>query len=113
MPIVNTTQKTTLAHVVETASTPLMRMKGLLGRDSMKDGEALVITGCQSIHMLFMKFAIDVVFVDSSNKVVGLTANIKPFELSPVFWKSACAIELPTGTIEKTHTNLGDQLDIT
>jgi uncharacterized membrane protein (UPF0127 family) len=110
MPIINLTQKSTLAKVVETADTPFKRMQGLLGRTSMAPSEGLVITGCQSIHMMFMKFAIDVVFVDSDNKVVGLTPKIKPFRFSPIFWKSTCAIELPAGTIEATRTRVGDQL---
>jgi uncharacterized membrane protein (UPF0127 family) len=112
MPITNVTQKTILADRVEIANTSLKRMKGLLGRCSMANKEALIITHCQSIHMLFMKFPIDVVFVDGKNNVVGLSADIKPFEFSPIFWKSACAIELPTGTIKATRTVIGDKIEI-
>ena len=112
MPIVNLTQRKILAETVEIAQNPLSRMKGLLGRTELRSKEALVITGCQSIHMFFMRFAIDVIFVDKKNSVVGLTANIKPFMLSPIFWKSSCAIELPAGTIEASQTQLGDQLQI-
>ena len=112
MPIVNLTRSTTLANSVEMADTPRKRMRGLLGRESMKEGNSLVITQCQSIHMFFMKFAIDVVFIDAKNKVVGLQVRIKPFQLSPIFWKSACAVELPAGTIEATQTQVGDQIQI-
>ncbi len=112
MPIINLTQRTSLANSLEMADNPLKRMKGLLGRESLNKNEALVIWQCQSIHMLFMKFAIDVVFVDANNKVVGIVSKIKPFRFSPVFWKSACAIELPAGTIEETKTQVGDQLTI-
>ena len=112
MPIVNLTRRSTLANSIEIANTPLKRMRGLLGRDSLDSQAALVIPHCQSIHMFFMKFAIDVIFVDSKNQVVGLSPRIKPFMLSPVFWKSACAIELPAGTIESTKTQVGDQIKI-
>ena len=112
MPIVNLTRSTTLANSVEMADTPRKRMRGLLGRESMKEGNSLVITQCQSIHMFFMKFAIDVVFIDGNKKVVGLSKKIKPFMLSPIFWKSACAIELPAGTIESTGTQVGDSIKI-
>jgi uncharacterized membrane protein (UPF0127 family) len=86
-------------------------MKGLLGRKDFPQGEALVITRCQSIHMFFMNFPIDVVFCDRQNKVVGLCQEIKPFYLSPIFFKASYAIELPAGTIASTKTQLGDQLN--
>ncbi len=112
MPIVNLTRNTILASSVELANTPLKRMRGLLGRDSLPEGQALLIVPCNSIHMFFMKFTIDVIFLDEKNKIVGLAPKIKPFRLSSVFWKSACAIELPAGTIEKTNTKFKDQIEI-
>ena len=110
--IKNLTQQTVLATFVEIADTSFKRMCGLLGRSSMKPTQALVIIPCQSIHMLFMKFAIDVIFIDDKNKVIGLSARIKPFQFSGIFWKSACAIELPSGTIEATKTQIGDSIQI-
>ncbi len=92
------------------ADTSLARMKGLLGRHALKQGEGLIIRPCQSVHMFFMRFSIDVIFVDKVNIVVGLCPNLRPFNLSPIFWKSACAIELPAGTIERTSTAVGDQI---
>ncbi len=112
MSIVNLTKETTLASYVEIADNPLKRMTGLLGRVSLEQGYALVITNCSSIHMLFMKFSIDVIFVDQNKRVVGLVKNIQPFKFSPVFWKSSCAIELPAGTIESTKTQIADQLSV-
>jgi len=87
-------------------------MQGLLGKGSFDSGEALVITRCNSIHMVFMKFSIDVVFLDKRNKAVGIVEKIKPFAFSPIFWKSACAIELPAGTIKETRTQVGDILKV-
>ena len=112
MPIINITRTTTLASYVEIADSPAKRMKGLLGRSSLAQGYALVITCCSSIHMLFMKFAIDVVFLDKKNQVVGTVSNIKPFEFSPIFWKASCAVELPVGMIESTSTQVGDQMAV-
>jgi uncharacterized membrane protein (UPF0127 family) len=109
-PIYNRTQNNIIAQHAVRADNPWTRMKGLLGRKSLSPQEALIISPCQSVHMLFMKFAIDVVFVDQHQRVVGLCADLKPFAFSPVFWKSACAIELETGTIKETNVCLGDQL---
>lgn len=86
-------------------------MKGLLGRDGFSAGEALVIAKCQSIHMFFMRFAIDAIFVDKKGYVVGLVKHIKPFRLSPVFFRSEYVVELEAGTIEATKTSVGDRLE--
>ena len=90
----------------------LSRMVGLLNRSSLKSGEALVITQCQSIHMFFMRFAIDVIFVDADDCVVGLIKEIKPYRLSPIFWTSRYCIELPVGAIETAQVSFGDKLKI-
>ncbi len=84
----------------------------MLGRAALHDGEALVITQCYSIHMFFMRFAIDVVFVDREWCVVGLVRAIKPFAVSPVFWRSATAIELPAGTIDLAGIELAQNLSL-
>ena len=93
------------------ADTFRARMKGLLGRKEIFADEALVITNCRSIHMFFMRFAFDAIFVDAQGRVVGLAESIKPFRLSPIFFRSRYVIELKAGTIAVTKTSLGDQLE--
>ena len=88
----------------------MSRMKGLLGRTALGEGEALVITQCNSIHMFFMRFAIDVIFVDRAWTIVGLVRNIRPFAVSPIFWKAAAAIELPSGIIDCQGIQLGHEV---
>jgi uncharacterized protein len=111
MIIRNASQNVVLADRAQMADTPAARMKGLLGRESLAAGEALVIKPCQSVHMFFMRFAIDVIFVGKDNTVVGSCPRLSPFALSPVFWKSSCAVELPAGTIEQTRTGLNDRIE--
>jgi uncharacterized protein len=108
--ILNHTQNTVLAGHAAVADTFVSRMRGLLGRESLPEGEALVITRCNSIHMFFMRFSIDVVFIDKNDRVVGLLKKIPPLALSPVYWRASKAIELPAGTITKTKTRLHDKL---
>jgi uncharacterized protein len=110
--IANITRSTPIAFNVKIARNPWQRMKGLIGSSSFPQGEALVITRCQSIHMFFMKFPIDVIFCDRQDKVIGLCADIKPGGLSPVFFKASYAIELPSGSIAASKTQLGDQVQI-
>lgn len=110
MKILNLTQNTAIAESVKIASTPLSRMIGLLNRSALDSHEALIIYHCRSIHMFFMRFAIDVIFVDRMNRVVGLVEGIKPFHLSPIFFKASYVIELKAGTIRETKTRAGDQV---
>jgi len=112
MRIINKTKNTVIAEQAAMADTVLSRLKGLLGRDSINPGEALIITQCRSIHMFFMKFGIDVIFVDKRNRAVGTVKRIKPFLMSPYFWQAVSAIELPEGVIERTKTAVGDELEI-
>lgn len=94
------------------ADTFSSRLVGLLNRRSIEAQEALVINRCQSIHMFFMRFAIDVIFVDRNFVVVGLTPNIKPYRLSPLFHNAYYAVEVPVGVITASRTSKGDQLKL-
>jgi len=111
-PILNTTKNTVIAQNAVIADTFLSRMIGLLNRKSFSPDEALVITRCNSIHMLFMRFSIDVIFVDKRDRVVGLVERIKPFRLSPIFFQSQYAIEVSEGVIGLTKTAVGDQVEV-
>ena len=108
MRIINQTKKQIISENARLADTALSRVIGLLNRGSLSAGEGLVITQCRSIHMFFMKFSIDVIFVDRKNAVIGLVKRIQPFCMSPYFWRASCAIELPAGAIDATQTVIGD-----
>lgn len=108
----NSTRQTILANKIIQADNPWLRLKGLLGRKEFPLGEALIIKPCQSIHMMFMAFSIDVIFLNAKGEVVGLCPCIPPFAFSPIFWQAKCAIELPQNTIAKSQTSLGDLIQI-
>jgi uncharacterized protein len=110
--ITNQTKKTVLAKDAIVADTFSKRACGLLGRREFKPGEALILDPCNSIHTFFMRFPIDVLFVDKNNKVIKVLVNLKPFRLTPIFFSSAIAIEMPTQMIERSSTALGDTLII-
>ena len=112
MKIINVTKATVLVTKVEIADTMISRMVGLLNRDSLGQDEAIVITKCKSIHMFFMRFPIDVIFVDRENHIVGVVERIKPFRLSPTFFKASYAIELAEGMVGRSHSTVGDTLKI-
>ncbi len=112
MKVLNTARQTVVSDNLVIAKTFWARLVGLLDRSTLPEGEGLFISSCQGIHMFFMKFPIDVIFINKDKTVVGIVENIKPFEMSPMFWKASDAIELPAGTVQKSRTVLGDVLEI-
>lgn len=112
MKIINVSRAALLAEKAVVAAAFFSRTKGLLGRGAFGPGDGLILKSCQAIHMFFMRFAIDVVFANKKNRVVGLVRGIKPFYLSPFFWRADFAVELPAGTIDASKTQVGDLLEI-
>ena len=112
MRIFNKTKNTLIAQKVSVADTFFSRLIGLCNRTSLFKEEALLIPRCKAIHMFFMRFSIDVIFLDQKNHVVGMMKAIRPFQFSPIIWKACCALEVCQGTIARTNTALGDQIEI-
>jgi uncharacterized protein len=100
-----------VADKVTKADDPASRSRGLLGRSSMEPGEGLWIVPCPMIHTFFMKFAIDVLFLDSSQRVVRVIEDLKPWRLSPWVWRARSVLELPGGSL-KGAVREGDALEL-
>ena len=88
------------------------RSVGLLNRTSLDDEEALLIYPCNSIHTFFMKFPIDVAFLDKNNKVVKIVANIKPWRLESCHFIAKATLEMNHGSMAKNGLIVGDLLKI-
>jgi hypothetical protein len=110
MRILNQTKNILLANSVILANTPLRRMKGLLGRKEFKQNEAIILQPCNSIHTFFMRFPIDVIFVDKDNKIVKTISQLVPFRLSGIYFNAVMAIELPVGTIQASGSSESDKI---
>ena len=114
---VNRTRGTVLADRLEPADSFGARFLGLMGRPSLAAGTGLWIPGTGSIHMLFMRFPIDAVFLgsmaaDGSRPVVGLNAGLRPW--TGIGWSRGArgVLELPAGTIAATGTSRGDEVAV-
>ncbi len=112
MKIVNKTKNIILADETIIADSPFKRMQGLLGKKGLKAGEALIIKPCNSIHTFFMRFAIDVLFVNKDNRIVKAISGLRPFRLTGIYYHSVFAVELTAGIIRSTATCPGDLLSI-
>jgi uncharacterized membrane protein (UPF0127 family) len=110
MRILNVTRGTELANDARVARRFWPRLVGLLGRSSLHRGEGLVIEPCRSVHTAFMRFAVDVVTVDRSGRVVKVVSYLKPFRLSATLRSAYAVVELPICTIAESGTAVGDQL---
>lgn len=112
MQVHNRTRDQPLITHGELAETFWKRLRGLMGRSSLQEGEGLVLKGDKSIHSFFMKFPIDVVYADRGGRVVGLDPSMAPSRIGPIVWRAAYILELPAGVIQATGTCIGDQLMI-
>lgn len=106
MIILNESTGKVLANNCEMADNFWKRFVGLQGRKELKEGEALLISPCNSIHMFFMKFPIDAVFIGNDGVVVKVIEAIKPWRVSPVVRGAVYVLELPVGSGVKS----GDRL---
>lgn len=99
-----------LADRLETAFDSLSRRRGLLGRDGLDQGTALIIAPCSSIHMFFMRFPIDVVFAGRDGRIVKVCHRLRPWRIA--FGRGAyAAIEMPQGALSRGDRR-GDYLEV-
>ncbi|MGD0914728.1 MAG: DUF192 domain-containing protein [Terracidiphilus sp.] len=108
--ITNLTRRSVLATCLEVADQGETRMKGLLGRDHLSPGEGLWILPCEAVHTFWMKFPIDLVYLNRRNQIRKLRSNVPPWRLSACF-SAHSVLELAAGTIRGTQTQLGDTLE--
>ena len=89
------------------ARTPLQRMRGLLGRNGLPANEGMFIERCSSIHTFFMRFPLDVIFLDRDLRVNRVIRHLKPWRLAGS-WGAAHVIEAEAGSLE--HFDLAEGL---
>lgn len=104
----NTTKDSTLATAAEQATTFWQRGRGLLGRKELPAGSGLVIAPCSNIHMFWMQFALDVVFLDREGRVLKLYPALQPWRPYAGARGARTTLELPVGAIAASNTTVGD-----
>jgi len=110
----NETRGTVLADKVEHALSLWARFMGLMGRRSLAAGSALWLPGTNGIHMFFMRFPIDAVFLgrpdgDGARRVMSTHRGIRPWiGIVPFIRGGHGVLELPVGAIDASGTVRGD-----
>ncbi len=112
MPALNLTKKTWLATTVRKADNFLTRLVGLLRRNSLGPEEALWLIPSKGVHTVGMRFPIDVIFLDHKNRVIDFVSGLAPYRLSRWCVNAHSVLELPCGSIQKSNTEIGDEVEI-
>lgn len=107
----NQTRNTVLADAAEVADTSAKRRTGLLKHQRLDPGQGLWIVPCESVHSFFMKFAIDLIYLDRKKKVRKVRHRMVPWRMSACLTAHSI-LELPAGVVAASGTQVGDQLEI-
>jgi uncharacterized protein len=108
----NSSRGTVLAEHVDVANTLVGRLRGLLGTDTLPPQHGLLIEPCRQVHTYFMRYALDLVFLDGNRRVLRTVADVLPGRVSPHVRGADAVLELPAGTLASTPAGQGDQLVI-
>ena len=91
------------------ADTALARMKGLLGKRELSSSSGILLKPASSVHMAFMRFAIDAVFLDRELRVVKVAADLKPWRMAGSRGAKS-VLEIPAGEAARRGLSVGDRL---
>ena len=101
-----------LAERLQVPRTSVGRGLGLMFRRTLAAGDGMWITPCNGIHMFFMRFPIDAVFLDRRQRVVRVRPDLRPWRVVPLVWRAHSVVELPAGTVAGLELERGEQLEI-
>lgn len=85
------------------------RLKGLLGRNRLPPAQGIWLKPCNSVHCLFMRFSIDVLYLDAAQRIIAIRADLKPWQLS-LCWPAKSVVELAAGECQRLSITIGDQI---
>ena len=89
---------------------PGSRLRGLLGRPPLQAGQGLLLRPCRQVHTFFMKYPIDVVFLDRTGQIVAMAARLAPWRVSRYEAGACCVLELAPGQAVAPAVSVGQQL---
>lgn len=108
--VTNLTRRRCVGARVRLANRWWARLRGLLGRRPLAEGEGLMLVPCRAVHMFGMRYPVDVLFVDRTGGVVATYHRLAPGSRSKWHRGAVAALEVPAGTLATTETQPGDSL---
>lgn len=106
---IRTESGTVVCERCEIPESAFGRMRGLLGRDGLEPGSGMLIDRAGSVHMFFMRFPIDVVFLSRDRTVVGVKHRLEPWRVAGAR-RAVASLELPAGRAAEVGVEKGDRL---
>jgi uncharacterized membrane protein (UPF0127 family) len=85
------------------------RLKGLLGRHTLAPATGIWLKPCNSVHCFFMRFSIDVLYLDATQHIIAIRTDLKPWQLS-LCWPAKSVVELAGGECQRLRITIGDQI---
>ena len=112
---VNQSRGTVLCTRLESAGGLAGHGRGLLGRDGLEPGTGMLFENGRFMplmwmHMFFMRFAIDIVFIGRGDRVIRINRRLKPWQVSSIVFGARRALELSAGAVDESLTQVGDQI---
>ncbi len=98
MKILTATDGRVVAGNAEVARSLMQQLIGLIGGREFSKGSALIIPGCRQVHTFFMRFPIDVLFLDADNRILTVELDVKPYSVTSYCRGAHKSVELPAGT---------------
>jgi len=108
----NVSRDSLLGDRIRVANTHWTRLRGMLGRPNLDPGEGLLLDPCQSVHMYWMRYALDVAFLAEDGAVVAVYNELQPSRLSGRHKDAVRALELRAGMLEQSGTQVGDRIEL-
>lgn len=96
---------------ISVADTLLSRLKGLLGTKSLAENKGLLLRDCNSVHMIGMLYALDIVYLDKNGMILKMVENLKPWQVS-CCWSAVDTLEIKSGTVQRYCWKIGDTLQL-
>lgn len=109
--IINKNTGKVLAEKAMLANSTFKRVKGLMFSDRMEGFDALIISPCNSIHTFFMKYSIDVIFLNNKLEIVKVKRNISPWRVTPIYFRATQVIEFEAGIVGDNLSE-GESVDV-
>jgi len=110
--IFNKTRESFVSLNVTVADTHLTRLLGLLGRMRLRSDEGIWVIPSYGVHTIGVPFAVDLIYLDYENRVIGLVESLGGFRVGPVRLRCASVLELANHAIYSSQTQVGDELMI-
>lgn len=108
----NKSNKNVIVKKLSVADGFWSRMKGLMWKKDLAEDEGLLLVPCNSVHSMFMRFPIDLLFLDRELKIIRIIERFKPWKATPIFRDCHQVVEIKAGVASKKGVTVKDELEV-